>query len=146
MTKRPDADMANEVELQVGSDAMKQVAFDIGGALGDSGTWLYRLTGLARNSDNFVDGIHDDRYYFAPSLTWTPDSSGSRRGHTDAWPWSDVGADETALAGMQQPRVRRREPVQGTPRGCQGSMRQFIGITAILGGQHGPEVVRDEAA
>src|SRR3546814_2928113 len=52
---------------------MKQVAFDIGGALNENGTVLYRLTGLARNSDNFVDYIHDDRYYFAPALTWKPD-------------------------------------------------------------------------
>lgn len=75
VTKRPDADMAKEVEVQVGSDDMKQVAFDIGGALNDSGTLLYRLTGLARNSDNVVDYIHDDRYYFAPALTWKPDEA-----------------------------------------------------------------------
>lgn len=74
VSKRPRADMANEVELQLGSDDMKQVAFDIGGALGD-GRVLYRLTALARNSDNFVDYIHDDRYYFAPSLTWRPDEA-----------------------------------------------------------------------
>src|SRR3546814_18784984 len=54
---------------------MKQAAFDIGGALNESGTVLYRLTGLARNSDNFVDYIHDDRYYFAPALTWKPDEA-----------------------------------------------------------------------
>jgi len=75
VTKRPTEDMANEVEVQVGTDRMRQAAFDIGGGLGDAGTWLYRLTGLARNSDNFVDTIHDDRYYFAPSLTWTPDAA-----------------------------------------------------------------------
>ncbi|MBA3930508.1 iron complex outermembrane receptor protein [Pseudoxanthomonas japonensis] len=75
VTKRPDADMANEVEVQVGSNDMKQVAFDVGGALNDSGTLLYRLTGLARNSDNFVDYIQDDRYYFAPALTWKPDEA-----------------------------------------------------------------------
>src|SRR3546814_7642107 len=75
VTKRPRADMPNEVEVQLGSDDMKQAAFDIGGALNESGTVLYRLTGLARNSDNFVDYIHDDRYYFAPALTWKPDEA-----------------------------------------------------------------------
>lgn len=75
VTKRPDADTTQEVEVQVGTDDMKQVAFDVGGALNDSGTLLYRLTGLARNSDNFVDYIHDDRYYFAPALTWKPDEA-----------------------------------------------------------------------
>src|SRR3546814_17058892 len=54
---------------------MKHAAFDIGGALNESGTVLYLLTGLARNSDNFVDYIHDDRYYFAPALTWKPDEA-----------------------------------------------------------------------
>src|SRR3546814_14776618 len=75
VTKRPRADMPNEVEVQLGSDDMKQAAFDIGGALNESGTVLYRLTGLARNSDNFVDYIHDDRYHFAPALTWKPDEA-----------------------------------------------------------------------
>jgi len=75
VSKRPAADMANEVEVQVGTDSMRQAAFDIGGALGNDGTLLYRLTGLARNSDNFVDYIHDDRYYFAPALTWKPDEA-----------------------------------------------------------------------
>jgi len=75
VTKRPTEDMVNEVEVQVGTDSMRQAAFDIGGAVGDSGTLLYRLTGLARNGDNFVDTIHDDRYYFAPSLTWRPDEA-----------------------------------------------------------------------
>lgn len=75
VTKRPHEDLANEVELQVGSDDMKQLAFDIGGALNDGGTLLYRLTGLARNSDNMVDYIHDDRYYFAPAVTWKPDEA-----------------------------------------------------------------------
>lgn len=75
VTKRPTADMVNEVEVQLGSDSMRQAAFDVGGALGGSGTLLYRLTGLARNGDNFVDYIHDDRYYFAPALSWTPDDA-----------------------------------------------------------------------
>ena len=75
VTKRPHADMANEVEVQLGSDDLKQLAFDVGGALNESGTVLYRLTSLARNSDNFVDYIHDDRYYFAPALTWEPDEA-----------------------------------------------------------------------
>ncbi|MFT3762991.1 MAG: TonB-dependent siderophore receptor [Pseudoxanthomonas sp.] len=75
VTKRPNEDMLKEVEVQVGTDDMKQAAFDIGGRLNESGTLLYRLTGLARNSDNFVDYIHDDRYYLAPALTWKPDEA-----------------------------------------------------------------------
>jgi len=77
VSKRPHANQAQEVELQVGSHDLKQAAFDIGGALNDSGTVLYRLTGLARNSDNMIDHVHDDRYYLAPAVTWTPDEANS---------------------------------------------------------------------
>lgn len=75
VSKRPDAGMLREVEVQLGTDNLRQAAFDLGGRLNDSGTLLYRLTGLARNSDTFVDQIHDDRYYFAPALTWKPDDA-----------------------------------------------------------------------
>ena len=75
VSKRPREDMQREVEVQVGSDNLKQAAFDLGGKLNDEGTLLYRLTGLARNSDTFVDQIHDDRYYFSPALTWKPDEA-----------------------------------------------------------------------
>lgn len=75
VSKRPREDAPREVEVQFGSDDLKQAAFDLGGALNESGTVLYRLTGLARNSDTPVDYIHDDRYYFAPALTWKPDDA-----------------------------------------------------------------------
>lgn len=72
VSKRPTTEPLREVELQVGSHDLAQGAFDFGGPLGDSGTLFYRLTGLARNSDNVVDYVHDDRYYIAPALTWKP--------------------------------------------------------------------------
>lgn len=75
VSKRPTEDPLHEVEVQFGSENLKQAAFDIGGPANKSGTWLYRLTGLARNSDTMVDQIHDDRYYFAPALTWKPDDA-----------------------------------------------------------------------
>lgn len=77
VSKRPRADQVQEVELQVGNHDLKQAAFDLGGTLNDSGTVLYRLTGLARNSDNIIDHVHDDRYYLAPAITWTPNAANS---------------------------------------------------------------------
>jgi len=77
VSKRPRADQLREVELQAGSHDLRQLAFDLGGTLNDSGSVLYRLTGLARNSDNVIDQVHDDRYYFAPAITWTPDDANS---------------------------------------------------------------------
>lgn len=75
VSKRPTDETLREIEVQVGSDEMRQLAFDFGGRLNESGTLLYRLTGLGRNSDTPVDFIHDDRYYFAPAITWKPDEA-----------------------------------------------------------------------
>lgn len=77
VSKRPRAGQLQEVELQAGSHDLRQLAFDLGGTLNESGSVLYRLTGLARNSDNVIDQVHDDRYYFAPAITWTPDEANS---------------------------------------------------------------------
>lgn len=75
VSKRPTEDTLREIEATVGSDDLRQLAFDFSGKLNDSGTLLYRLTGLARNSDSPIDYIHDDRYYFAPALTWKPNDA-----------------------------------------------------------------------
>ncbi|MGO4221273.1 TonB-dependent siderophore receptor [Lysobacter sp. TAF61] len=75
VSKRPVDEPLHEVEVQFGSYDMMQAAFDFGGAIGGSGEWSYRLTGLARNSDDLIDYVHDDRYYFAPALTWKPDEA-----------------------------------------------------------------------
>ena len=77
VSKRPTEQALREIELQVGNYGLRQAAFDFGGPLGDSGTLFYRLTGLARNSDNVVDYVQDDRYYFAPALTWKPSDATS---------------------------------------------------------------------
>jgi iron complex outermembrane receptor protein len=75
VSKRPTEETIREVELQAGSFNMIQAAFDLGGKLSEDGTWLYRLTGLARNSDDVVDFVHDDRYFFAPAITWKPNDA-----------------------------------------------------------------------
>ncbi|WP_334178007.1 TonB-dependent siderophore receptor [Pseudoxanthomonas sp.] len=75
VSKRPTEDTLREVEVQVGSDDLRQLAVDFGGKLNESGTLLYRLTALGRNSDTPVDFIHDDRYYVAPAITWKPDDA-----------------------------------------------------------------------
>jgi iron complex outermembrane receptor protein len=75
ISKRPTEVDLREVEVQAGTFGLAQAAVDFGGALNDSGTWLYRLTALARNSDDVVDYVHDDRYYVAPALTWKPDEA-----------------------------------------------------------------------
>ena len=77
ISKRPTEQPLHEVEIQTGSFNLRQGQFDFGGPLNESGTVLYRLTGLARNSDTMVDYIEDDRYYLAPALTWKPSDATS---------------------------------------------------------------------
>lgn len=77
VSKRPTEQPLHEVGVEIGSFDLRQGTFDFGGPLNDSGTLLYRLTGLARNSDTMVDHIKDDRYYLAPALTWKPSNATS---------------------------------------------------------------------
>ncbi|MGY3040512.1 iron complex outermembrane receptor protein [Rhodanobacter sp. TND4EL1] len=77
VSKRPTEQPLHEVGVEVGSFDLRQATFDFGGPLNDAGTVLYRLTGLARNSDTMVDHIKDDRYYLAPALTWKPSNQTS---------------------------------------------------------------------
>jgi len=77
VSKRPTADMVNEVGLTLGNFETKELTLDVGGKLNEDGTLLYRLTGLARNGDATTDYGHDDRYYIAPALTWHPNADTS---------------------------------------------------------------------
>lgn len=77
VSKRPTGQPLHEVQAQVGSFDLRELAFDFGGPLTEDGHWLYRLTALGRNSDTATDFIRDDRYFLAPALTWKPSQSTS---------------------------------------------------------------------
>jgi len=70
ISKRPTAEAQGELELELGSDERRQAKLDVSGPLDDEGEFLYRITGLTRDSDTQVDFIQDDRDYLAPALTW----------------------------------------------------------------------------
>ena len=73
VTKRPPSRALHEVVLNYGSFNRRQVGMDFGGPLGaDDGAFRYRLTGLYRRSDSQVEHVPDNRWFFAPALTWTP--------------------------------------------------------------------------
>ncbi|WP_231755228.1 TonB-dependent siderophore receptor [Bordetella sp. N] len=71
-TKRPTETPLHEIELQGGNFNRRQAAFDFSGPLDEDGKWLYRITGVGRESGTQVDHSPDDRVYLAPSLTWRP--------------------------------------------------------------------------
>ena len=72
VSKRPLLEPLHEINLEYGSYGRKQLSGDFGGALDDDGIWSYRLTGLAREANNWVEHVQDDKTYLAPALTWQP--------------------------------------------------------------------------
>ncbi len=77
VTKRPKFESFGEIEIEGGNFHRKQAATDFGGNLDAAGTWSYRLTALARDSDTMVDYIPDDKLFVAPSLAWRPSADTS---------------------------------------------------------------------
>ncbi|MCY1271377.1 Ferrichrome outer membrane transporter/phage receptor [compost metagenome] len=70
VSRRPQAERGQAVELQAGSNNHKQINFDSTGAIDDDARFLYRVSGTVRDSDTPIDHIGDKRYNLAPSLTW----------------------------------------------------------------------------
>jgi iron complex outermembrane receptor protein len=82
VSKKPEADHVNEVQLSVGNYDRRQGQFDLGGALDTDQHLLYRLVGSVRDTNTQVDyddghEVKDDRLYVAPSFTWAPDEDTS---------------------------------------------------------------------
>jgi len=72
ISKRPTEEALHEVELQVGTDQHHQGQFDLSGPVSEDGEWLYRLTGLAKESKSDLVGVIDDNLYLSPQVTWKP--------------------------------------------------------------------------
>ncbi|UPT85245.1 TonB-dependent siderophore receptor [Bradyrhizobium barranii subsp. apii] len=77
VSKRPQAESANEIGVQYGSFNRKQVQLDSTGKLTKDGEWLYRFIGVFRDSNMQTDYVKDDRIVLAPSLTWRPTNNTS---------------------------------------------------------------------
>ena len=77
ISKRPQAEPRREVAVQFGNYRRKQLAFDFTGPLTDGNALLYRVVGVAKDSDTQVDYADEERQLIAPSLTWlgSPDTS-----------------------------------------------------------------------
>ncbi len=72
ISKRPTEEPLREVNLEYGNYNDTQLSADFGGKLTEDGTLTYRLTGLYRDADNWVENTPDDKIYIAPALTWKP--------------------------------------------------------------------------
>lgn len=69
-SKRPEFERSGQLRLGVGNNAQKNVAFDLTGPLDDGRRIAYRLTGLAKAADTQFGPVEEERYAFAPQLTW----------------------------------------------------------------------------
>ncbi|WP_371348214.1 TonB-dependent siderophore receptor [Ancylobacter sp. IITR112] len=72
ISKRPTEETLREVNLEGGTYQYKQISADFGGKLTEDGTLTYRLTGLYRDGENWVNNTPDDKAYIAPAITWSP--------------------------------------------------------------------------
>ncbi len=72
VSKKPTQEPFGELKAEVGSFNRYQGQLDFGGPIDEDGTFSYRLTGLARESDTQVDYINNDRLYLAPAFSWNP--------------------------------------------------------------------------
>lgn len=73
ISKRPSFTPQGEINLTGGSFENKQFSGDLSGPIGGEGSdWAYRVTGLVRDADTWIDHVPDDKRYIAPALTWKP--------------------------------------------------------------------------
>ncbi len=77
VSKRPTLDTFRELNVEFGSFNRKQTSADFSGKFTEDGEWSYRLTGLLRDSDTFIDQVPDNRIFLAPALTWRPSAATS---------------------------------------------------------------------
>ncbi|MFS8150598.1 TonB-dependent siderophore receptor [Vreelandella titanicae] len=68
VSKRPSADVPQEVQLQVGSHDHLQGQFDVGGDMGSD--VQYRLVGVMRDAQTDIEQVDNDVSLLAPSLYW----------------------------------------------------------------------------
>ncbi|MCS4282152.1 iron complex outermembrane receptor protein [Pseudomonas sp. BIGb0278] len=73
VSKRPSLDARNEVQIQAGNYNHQQGQFDLGGRLDEQGDLLYRVVGVYRDAENYIEQLNNDVRLIAPSLSWQID-------------------------------------------------------------------------
>jgi iron complex outermembrane receptor protein len=74
ISKLPTDKASIETGLTFGTNNYLRPYFDVNQPLTDDKTVLFRVTGEYTASDSFVDVVHQDRYSFNPTLTFTDKS------------------------------------------------------------------------
>jgi len=68
-SRKPSFDSGGQVKVFAGNNRQRGAAFDVTGPLDDNDRVAFRLGGIARKADTQF-GTKEERYAFAPSLTW----------------------------------------------------------------------------
>ena len=68
-SRKPSFDSGGQVKVFAGNNRQRGAAFDVTGPLDDNDRVAFRLGGIARKGDTQF-GTKEERYAFAPSLTW----------------------------------------------------------------------------
>lgn len=74
VSKRPTTTSFGQMDLATGTHGLAQGGIDIGGPVGGSDQWFYRITGELRDVGSQVDHTRTTRGFVAPALTWKPSS------------------------------------------------------------------------
>ncbi|MCL7939885.1 TonB-dependent siderophore receptor [Halomonas sp. ATCH28] len=69
-SKRPEFERSGELRIGAGNNAQRSAAFDLTGPLDEERRLAFRVTGLARAADTQFGPVEEERYAFAPQLTW----------------------------------------------------------------------------
>ncbi|WP_257463259.1 TonB-dependent siderophore receptor [Archangium lipolyticum] len=77
VSKRPPTEPLRRVEAGVNEYLNGYGAVDLGGPIGESEQWFYRVSVLGRGGNTQVRSIDNNRLFVAPSLTWKPTSGTS---------------------------------------------------------------------
>ncbi|WP_158807487.1 TonB-dependent siderophore receptor [Beijerinckia sp. L45] len=77
VSKRPTETPHASIELGIDNYGNKYSHFDVGGPVGTSNQWFYRVEGVARGGDTQTAYTQDGRLSIAPSLTYAPDAATS---------------------------------------------------------------------
>ena len=72
VTKRPPSVPYAQATMAFGSYGLARPTFDVGGPLGSGGTAAYRLNLAFEDQDSFRDYHHQQSFFVAPRLTWSP--------------------------------------------------------------------------
>jgi len=70
VTKQPTAERSGEVSLEAGSFNSYRADFDLTGALSADERWQYRLIGVYRDSDTYINLSSDEAIVIAPSVAF----------------------------------------------------------------------------